>query len=326
MEGKERKGEAEDLRVVAFCGVALSTISALISIVVVPMFYNHVQYLQSNMIDEVDFCKLRGNNIWREISQTQVLSARIPRQAGYSRRSYGTSSGRGSSYGQDAVVNAFGYSSNSMTSCCGCGVSPSGPPGLPGLDGNPGQDGQPGLPGMDGQPGIAPPQPYVPPCIRECPSGPPGRPGPPGPKGMNGYEGEPGMNGPPGTMPGINGLDGEPGTPGPDGVLIDIMGTPGPMGNPGPLGSPGPLGPLGMPGYPGKQGPMGPMGDMGPSGPPGLPGPDGNPGPDGLPGNNGDCSYCPTPRTAPIFEITEVEIKLSYQECLFRKTTIHCCI
>lgn len=31
-----------------------------------------MQHLQSNMINELDFCKLRGSNILREVTRTQV--------------------------------------------------------------------------------------------------------------------------------------------------------------------------------------------------------------------------------------------------------------
>lgn len=70
--GDGSKLEAENLRTIAFCGVALSTIATLICVVTVPMFYNYMQHLQSNMISELDFCKMRSSNIWREVTRTQV--------------------------------------------------------------------------------------------------------------------------------------------------------------------------------------------------------------------------------------------------------------
>uniref|UniRef100_A0A915Q6G8 Nematode cuticle collagen N-terminal domain-containing protein n=1 Tax=Setaria digitata TaxID=48799 RepID=A0A915Q6G8_9BILA len=69
---KKRQQEAENLRRVAFYGVALSTIASLICALTVPMFYNYLQHVQSVMQNEVDFCKSRSSNIWREVTRTQV--------------------------------------------------------------------------------------------------------------------------------------------------------------------------------------------------------------------------------------------------------------
>ncbi|VDK30182.1 unnamed protein product [Gongylonema pulchrum] len=69
---KQRQQEAESLRRVAFCGVALSTIASLLCALSVPMFYNYLQHVQSVMQNEVDFCKSRSSNIWREVTRTQV--------------------------------------------------------------------------------------------------------------------------------------------------------------------------------------------------------------------------------------------------------------
>lgn len=69
---KERLNEAENLRRVAFYAVALATIATLICIFSVPAFYNYLQHIQSVMQNEVDFCKSRSSNIWREVTRTQV--------------------------------------------------------------------------------------------------------------------------------------------------------------------------------------------------------------------------------------------------------------
>lgn len=117
---KSGRAEAESLRRIAFCGVVLSTIATLVCVIAVPLVYSRMQQIQAVMQNEVDFCKLRSGNIWKEVTRTQVLSSvhpRIARQAGY-----GGSSGVGGFSGHQGGGGGSG-------GCCGCGVSPSGPPG-----------------------------------------------------------------------------------------------------------------------------------------------------------------------------------------------------
>ncbi len=68
----ERQQEADSLRRIAFFGVAVSTIATLVCVISVPMLYNYMQHMQSVMQNEVDFCKSRSGNIWREVTRTQV--------------------------------------------------------------------------------------------------------------------------------------------------------------------------------------------------------------------------------------------------------------
>ncbi|VDN40241.1 unnamed protein product [Gongylonema pulchrum] len=65
--------EAASLRRIAFAGVALSTTASLICIISVPLFYNYLQRVQSNMQQEVDFCKQRSGNIWKESNMQQEV-------------------------------------------------------------------------------------------------------------------------------------------------------------------------------------------------------------------------------------------------------------
>jgi hypothetical protein len=68
----DRQQEADSLRRIAFFGVAVSTIATLVCVISVPMLYNYMQHMQSVMQNEVDFCKSRSGNIWREVTRTQV--------------------------------------------------------------------------------------------------------------------------------------------------------------------------------------------------------------------------------------------------------------
>lgn len=68
----ERKEEADSLKTIAVFGVALATIATLSCVILVPMVYSQIYYAQSNMQSELDFCKLRSGNIWKEVSRTQV--------------------------------------------------------------------------------------------------------------------------------------------------------------------------------------------------------------------------------------------------------------
>uniref|UniRef100_A0A8R1HYU0 Col_cuticle_N domain-containing protein n=1 Tax=Caenorhabditis japonica TaxID=281687 RepID=A0A8R1HYU0_CAEJA len=303
---KDLELEAQSLRRIAFLGVAMSTVATFVCIITVPLAYNKMQQMQSAMIDQVDFCKIRSNLFWREVTKTQYMaSARGIRVARKAEKRYSTNydhqrtaydrfyqtqqqydSSRDSGYDKSASYGLWNtespvnygssassspvYGSNYGTSSGGrgcCGCGQSSP-------GPPGQPGIDGNPGLDGEAGI------------------PGRDGPDAPRATPApnfdwcFECPPGQPG----RPGIPGRKGSPGRPGGSGL-------PGEKGTPGLPGPPGPVGPVGLPGNPGIPGAKGVPGKMfevvglegppGPPGTPGLPGLQGKPGNDGYPGRDG---------------------------------------
>lgn len=201
--------EVEAKRRMAFFGVTVSTFAVFLAVVTIPMLYSHLQEARSRMQNDVDFCKLRTGNIWREVTRAQVLSKSNPRIA---------RAAEASAAEEHLIVKR-------QAGCCGCGHSPDGPTGPPGPDGNPGPDGQPGTPGSPGAPGFVAGVQSAPNWCFTC------NPGPPGPSGNAGTPGTDGQPGAPGA-PGIGGGRGAPGPVGPPGA-------PGAPGNPGNSGSPG---------------------------------------------------------------------------------------
>lgn len=71
-ESEEKLKEAKQLRLVVFVGVAISASATILGALLVPIFYNHIQFVQSAMQNELDFCKQRSANIWREVTKIEV--------------------------------------------------------------------------------------------------------------------------------------------------------------------------------------------------------------------------------------------------------------
>lgn len=63
---KLKKVEADGLRRSAFFGIAISTVATLTAIVAVPTLYNYVQYVQSSLEGELEFCRYRTDGLWNE--------------------------------------------------------------------------------------------------------------------------------------------------------------------------------------------------------------------------------------------------------------------
>lgn len=72
-----KQKEADNFRLIAFFGVSISTISTLVCVISVPLLYGYLQKIQSDIFDQVDFCKMRTKNIWKEMAHTQVNLLKI---------------------------------------------------------------------------------------------------------------------------------------------------------------------------------------------------------------------------------------------------------
>uniref|UniRef100_A0A915Q3F4 Nematode cuticle collagen N-terminal domain-containing protein n=1 Tax=Setaria digitata TaxID=48799 RepID=A0A915Q3F4_9BILA len=302
-------------RRVAFIAVAISTVTMLSCIIIMPISYQYVQRVQSTVLNDMEFCKSRNRDLWTMIWRVQYSrdtgkdsrtikfenknirwlfgyknnnkitdeQKRMYRNRNKRQQLYGSDDNeRGKSVddGYDGVhENPYGLTGKDrrmeQKEKCCCQLGPPGLPGRPGIDGENGLDGQPGP--NDAEVDYSA---QLTPCIRKCPPGLPGLPGIPGEKGPKGYQGETGE-------PGAPGKSGEKGPPGKSGP----KGPPGITGRPGDRGEPGKhvveVGPSGEPGRPGEVGPPGPPGPPGEKGRPGEKGQVGMPGDEGNTGSLG---------------------------------------
>ncbi|GMR49788.1 hypothetical protein PMAYCL1PPCAC_19983, partial [Pristionchus mayeri] len=77
MDPKTAYVEERKLRSLAFYAVAVSTASVIVAIVAVPMCYNYMTMVHSNMQDEVDFCIERSSGLWRRFESVRSEHANI---------------------------------------------------------------------------------------------------------------------------------------------------------------------------------------------------------------------------------------------------------
>uniref|UniRef100_A0A7E4W6D0 Col_cuticle_N domain-containing protein n=1 Tax=Panagrellus redivivus TaxID=6233 RepID=A0A7E4W6D0_PANRE len=323
----KKAAQRQSLKPIAFAATVFSTVAITSCMIAFPLILHYIQTLESNVQLDLDFCKTRARDMWKEVIDIRTGgkkdSARLARIIMTQRRlqkrdtiadfwnrrlhdfqlrddpvESGTRSGSG--YGGEtyntpkpdyAVQQPDPYTAtktDQFVETPSTGCC-SCQRGPPGVEGPPGRD---GIDGIDGEPGQIGPQ------------GPPAPPGPDpqslfppqcpceAPPGEAGPKGIPGPDGPPGP-PGQNGEDGKPGDQGPRGPP-GLKGPQGQPGRPGPPGEPGTyrteVGQPGRPGAPGRPGPPGPVGSpgkVGTDGPSGKPGIPGPPGPPGQPGPNG---------------------------------------
>lgn len=65
--------EAESMKKLAFFGVAVSTAATLVAIICVPMLCTYMQSVQSNLQDEIRFCKTRALGLREEFTKVRLL-------------------------------------------------------------------------------------------------------------------------------------------------------------------------------------------------------------------------------------------------------------
>nr|CAD2173714.1 unnamed protein product [Meloidogyne enterolobii] len=234
------------MRQLAIVCVSFSLSTTLLLVFVVPFLHYKIQNVHIVGHEELQLCRIRISNFWKEIGKIKLANNIGKREA--------------IQISEEAVT------------CCACGIGSIGVPGLPGVDGKDGHDGLPGQQENPSQDFTVQDWCFV------CDEGPQGERGPQGPKGLRGREGingTPGSDGIPG-MPGMQGMRGFPGVTGikgkqgERGILRETLSIPGPPGLPGPPGAPG------LNGEDGKPGEDGQPGEVGDTGLPGKPGTDGN--------------------------------------------------
>ncbi len=65
---KEEKGS---LRTVAFSAVVFSTVAVTACLITFPMVFHYIQTLQATVQGEVEYCKARSKDMWREMLEIQ---------------------------------------------------------------------------------------------------------------------------------------------------------------------------------------------------------------------------------------------------------------
>uniref|UniRef100_A0A914Y5L9 Nematode cuticle collagen N-terminal domain-containing protein n=1 Tax=Panagrolaimus superbus TaxID=310955 RepID=A0A914Y5L9_9BILA len=188
--------DSEYLRKITLFGIALSTTTVIASIIIVPILYSYIQYIQTSLQNDVEFCHHKTAKLWDEYISLQTSSNSLPlrlKRHAYvpvgspqfqyiqplpqfyqiKRQSFQRQPPQ-PIYQQQSGRTSDIRSSTSSSQVCSCGMGPAGPPGEPGIDGEPGADGRPGNDGMNG-PDAAPGQlPKASDFCFNCPPGPPG--------------------------------------------------------------------------------------------------------------------------------------------------------
>ncbi|KAF7633821.1 Col_cuticle_N domain-containing protein [Meloidogyne graminicola] len=300
--GEFSENDLRHFRRIAFVAVALSTVSMLACVLLMPIACQYIQRVQSSISNDIDFCRSSNRHIWSEVVGVQTSKGQFE-HVNRLKRSSSTSAANGngrwlfghfiqdgdsknipiqgreirrqqaSSYNAaETAVSFIAYKKEAICKILKTSSSATNYAGGPSA------------------PVASAPVASAPVFQRlllllllvessvscGCQVGPPGPPGDAGADGTPGKDGAPGQNGQPGQ-------DAPPAAPSAPCVRECPQGPPGPPGSQGDKGPKGYPGEQGEPGAAGKPGPRGPPGKQGPQGPPGMPG---RPGDKGEPGKH----------------------------------------
>ncbi|KAL7079175.1 hypothetical protein ACQ4LE_001738 [Meloidogyne hapla] len=315
--------KTSQLKFLTFLSIIISTLCIVGSIIIIPFLFNYIQYIQTQLQLELDFCSEKTEILVKkfslitpEIQNNLFLIKRRRRR--FSSQLLHKGSGNVGKEESTSIISSLRhqgtslrkrpintqkrtakYSNNDINYSSLINPPQTYPayelkintqscenskPGPPGL---PGKDGYPGKDGDNGNDGIPGEDGKTEQIINdfcfECPLALPGPPGPSGPQGIYGLPGPRGQDGLNG-QPGQRGAIGEGGPQG----MMGINGQSGLPGVPGELYQiEVPPGPPGRPGLPGPQGLPGNSGFVGLSGPPGVCGAIGDQGKNGKNGRTG---------------------------------------
>uniref|UniRef100_A0A0R3S7D7 Col_cuticle_N domain-containing protein n=1 Tax=Elaeophora elaphi TaxID=1147741 RepID=A0A0R3S7D7_9BILA len=67
-----QQNEAQAMKRTAFFGITVSTVATLTAIIAVPLLYNYVQYVQSSLEVEVNYCKHLTRGLWYQFDRVLI--------------------------------------------------------------------------------------------------------------------------------------------------------------------------------------------------------------------------------------------------------------
>lgn len=314
MGGEFSEQDLRHFRRVAFVAVALSTVTMLACVIILPISYQYIQRVQSSVASDIEFCRSRNRDLWSEVVTVQrgkgqhEHAERLKRSASASRNGRWLFGHFIQNHEQDpAFAPTFSREIRRQQPYSG-GAAETPAPSSAAYGGEGGTAPAGGAAPTGASAGATPAAGYGPATAGPegpatgaaaekddccaCQVGPPGPPGDAGQPGQDGKDGKAGQDGVPGQDAPVTQTQSGP-------CVRDCPpGPPGPPGSPGDKGPKGYPGEQGEPGAPGKAGPKGPPGKQGPQGPPGLPGRPGDKGeagkhvpgvaPPGPPGRQGE--------------------------------------
>uniref|UniRef100_A0A1I8EZA2 Col_cuticle_N domain-containing protein n=1 Tax=Wuchereria bancrofti TaxID=6293 RepID=A0A1I8EZA2_WUCBA len=196
---EDKKNHSQSLKPIAFLSVVFSTFAICSVLITFPLIISYVQTLESSVQIDLDFCRARARDMWKEIldiktngrhdseklARIMMAHREVKRDtmADFWARRLHDQELRDEPY-QKPFTRSY-----ASGDCCTCSRGPPGPAGPRGRDGAPGIDGEIGQLGSPGPSapfdvelqGQFPPQ-----CPCDSPPGEPGPKGPPGPDGAPG--------------------------------------------------------------------------------------------------------------------------------------------